>query len=86
MTVNGSTVTSSNGSNLDGADIDKANAKTQLAYNATTLHGAFPYEFKLDWQFGNENNNPWKMGVGDYPLPVFWWQTKEPTADITHLE
>ena len=79
MLVNGSIVTSNDGSSIHGTDIDKVNAKTQLAYTDYS-------QFGLDWQFGNEDYSPWKMGVGDYPLPVFWWQTKEPTADITHLE
>ena len=79
MLVNGSIVTSNDGSSIHGADIDKFNAKTQLTY--TDYH-----QFGLDWQFGNEGYNTWKMGIGDYPLPVFWWQTKEPAADITHLE
>jgi hypothetical protein len=43
------------------------------------------YETTLGWKFGNDDDNPWKMGVGAYPLPVFYWQTSAPTADLTHL-
>jgi hypothetical protein len=39
----------------------------------------------LGWKFGNDDVNPWKMGIGAYPLPVFYWQTSAPNADITHL-
>ena len=39
----------------------------------------------LGWKFGDDDENPWKMGVGAYPLPVFYWQTSAPTADIEHL-
>jgi len=39
----------------------------------------------LGWKFGNDDENPWKMGVGGYPLPVFYWQTSAPKADIEHL-
>jgi len=58
----------------NGTDITVSQAKTKSTYT------------DLGWQFGSSEANPWKMGVGNYPLPVFWWQTKEPVADITHLK
>jgi len=36
----------------------------------------------IGWKFGNDDANPWKMSVPGYPLPVFYWQTSAPKADI----
>jgi len=41
------------------------------------------FQFDLGWKFGNDDDNPWKMGVGEYLLPVFYWQT---TAMPKHLK
>jgi hypothetical protein len=49
-------------------------AETQQFYEATLL-----------WKFGSNDTNPWKMGVGSYPLPVFWWQTQAPAANVAHI-
>ena len=40
---------------------------------------------QLGWKFGTNDDNPWKMGVGDYKLPVFYWQTAAPAAMPEHL-
>ena len=57
-----------------------------LNKSSTELKDKTTYETTLGWKFGNDDDNPWKMGVGDYPLPVFYWQTTAPKADIGHLE
>lgn len=49
----------------NGGDITAEEAKTQKTYSN-------------DWKFGNDDANPWKMGVGEYKLPVFFWQTTAP--------
>ena len=59
--------------NKDGADITTTQAKTQTTYTG------------IGWSFGNNDNNPWKMGVGEYALPVFYWQTTAPAAMPDHL-
>jgi len=73
MTLNGVTVNTgaANGNN-HGADITATQAKTQSTYVG------------LGWQFGNSDAAPWRI-VGAFPLPIFYWQTSAPTADITHL-
>ena len=73
MTVEGATVTGGTGSNVNGADISAAQAKEQATYTG------------LGWSFGANDENPWKMGVGDYPLPVFYWQTTAPPANLGYL-
>jgi hypothetical protein len=60
--------------NPDGADITTAQAKTQATYTG------------LGWKFGNNDDNPWKMGVGSYGLPVFHWQTVAPAEMPEHLK
>ena len=60
--------------NIEGADITAAQAKTQKTYE------------DLGWKFGNDDDKPWKMGVGDYGLPVFYWQTTAPAAMPEHLK
>jgi len=45
---------------------------------------------RLPWRVTFLSLNPvvvslWKMGVGDYPQPVFYWQTTAPKADIEQL-
>jgi len=57
-----------------GSDITTENAQEQSSYEA------------MIWRFGFNDDNPWKMGVGDYKLPVFYWQTTAPTAMPTHLQ
>ena len=60
--------------NKDGADVTAAQAKTQKIYE------------DLGWKFGKDDDNPWKMGVGEYGLPVFFWQTAAPAAMPAHLK
>ena len=74
MTVNGATVTGGTATNRDGADITAADAQKQSTYE------------DLGWKFGTNDDNPWKMGVGDYKLPVFYWQTTAPAAMPEHLK
>ena len=71
MTVIGAQVT---GSAINGVDITNEEAKTQATYE------------NLLWKFGSNDDNPWKMGVGTYELPVFYWQTTAPAAMPAHLE
>ena len=56
-----------------GTNISTTQAKTQTTY---TSRG---------WAFGNNDNSPWKMGVGAYTLPVLYWQTTAPAAMPSHL-
>jgi len=72
MLVNGVTV--ADGSATNGTDITALQAKTQTAY------------VNLGWKFGNNDDNPWKMGVSGYGLPVFWWQATAPTVMPEHLK
>ena len=58
----------------NGANISAEDALKQSSYEA------------MLWRFGFNDDNPWKMGVGDYKLPVFYWQTTAPTAMPTHLQ
>ena len=58
----------------NGANISATQAKTQTTYT------------ELGWKFGNNDENPWKMGVGGYALPVFYWQTAAPAQMPTHLQ
>ena len=60
--------------NQNGADITVTQAKEQATYE------------DLDWEFGNSDTSPWKMGVGDYQLPVLYWQTEAPAAMPAHLQ
>ena len=62
------------GSEIDGTSINKTAAKTQATYEG------------LGWKFGNNDNNPWKMGVGAYALPVLYWQTEVPATMPVHLQ
>jgi len=73
MLLNGNKVTTGTHDNAHGENISSDDAK-----DAETYKG-------LGWKFGNDDDNPWKMGVGAYPLPVFYWQTSAPKADVTHL-
>ena len=50
----------------DGTSADAA--KSQGAYAA------------LGWGFAGNNASPWKMGVGSYRLPVFYWQNPTPAT------
>ena len=61
--------------NRHGLSISAATAKTRSTYENAPR----------SWKFGANDDNPWKMGVGAYPLPVFHWQTTAPSANITHL-
>ena len=38
------------------------------------------YESSGGWLFGATDDSPWKMGTGNYPLPVLYWQTTEPAS------
>lgn len=59
----------------NGADITAAQAKDKATY------------VDLGWLFdGNSDASPWKMGVGDYQLPAFYWQTTEPAVMPEHLK
>ena len=58
----------------DGEDITVVQAKQQATYA------------NIGWEFGNSDTTPWKMGVGTYGLPVFYWQTTAPAAMPAHLE
>jgi len=40
----------------------------------------------LGWHFGTDVENLWKMGVCEYELPVFYWQTTAPAAMSAHLK
>ena len=46
-----------------GADITATDAKKQVTYTN-----------QLHWNFGNDNENPWKWIGGSYSLPVLYWQ------------
>ena len=74
MLVNGSTITGGTHDNNNGLNILSSQAQQQATYEG------------LGWKFGNDDDNPWKMGIGAYPLPVFYWQTSAPKADLGHLE
>ena len=64
----------SSGSNSrHGSDITATDALSQFSYEV------------MQWKFGVNDDNPWKMGVGEYKLPVFYWQTTAPSAMPAHL-
>ena len=72
MTVYGVIVTNGSAGNQNGADITSAQAKDWNTYGG--------------WSFdGKTDDCPWVMGIGSYPLPVFYWQTAVPVANISHL-
>jgi len=74
MTVIDNSIESNDWSSIHGADISTAEAKMQDIYET------------MGWQFGTtDDDSPWKMGVGGYLLPVFWWQTTAPAAMPEHL-
>jgi len=62
-----------NDTEKNGEDINVAQAKTQNTY------------ISKGWKFGTNDDNPWKMGVGAYQLPVFYWQTSAPAANLEYL-
>ena len=66
-----------NGNN--GTSITAAEAKTQITYSGSGAN-------QLGWSFGSNDASPWKMSVGAYSLPVFYWQTTAPAAMPTHLQ
>ena len=75
MIVIDAPVTNGTANNLNGADITTAQAKDQATYTG------------LGWSFdGNNDASPWKMGVGNYELPVFYWQTTAPAPMPEHLK
>ena len=39
----------------------------------------------MGWKFGNDDDNPWQMGTGEYKLPALYWQTSFPEMP-EHLE
>ena len=60
---------------LSGTDITTAEAKAQATYEA------------LGWKFGEDDENPWKMGNAAYPLPVLYWQEPSTYPTLpTHLQ
>jgi hypothetical protein len=74
MRVNGSLITNGTLTNNNGLN----KSATELTDKATYVG--------LGWSFDGENEaSPWVMGVDGYPLPVFYWQTSAPTADVSHL-
>jgi len=60
----------------DGGGISKDAVFTQNSYENTA---------RANWGFGTTDASPWKMGVGAYKLPVFYWQTTAPGATPAHL-
>ena len=58
----------------DGEDITVVQAKQQATYT------------DMGWKFGNSDTSPWKMNVGGYSLPVFYWQIEAPAAMPAHLQ
>ena len=73
--LNGITFDTGAADNKDGEDISKDAAKLQATY-----------ENQLGWKFGNNDDEPWQMGIGDYMLPVFYWQTAAPAEMPVHLK
>ena len=63
-----------NRTHKNGADISTVQTKSQNTYE------------ELGWKFGNNEESPWKMGVGTYSLPVFYWQTTAPAEMPGHLK
>jgi hypothetical protein len=74
MTVLGATVSGDDGTGIDGISMEASVAKTKDTY----LGGGL--------EFGSDDDHPWQMGIGAYPLPVFYWQTTAPAGDVSHLE
>jgi len=75
MTVNNALVSGGTLINATGADISVAQIKTQSTYTG------------MDWKFGNNDDNPWKMGNSSYPLPVLYWQTESSYQTLpAHLQ
>ncbi|MDR2585389.1 MAG: hypothetical protein LBC84_04105 [Prevotellaceae bacterium] len=60
-------------SGLNGVDIGIEDAVALSTYKGN------------GWGFGSSDSSPWKMGVGAYELPVFWWQTTAPASTPAHL-
>jgi len=69
----------------DGMVLPPNNSRPAADITATAAKLLFSYE-ALGWRFGFNNDNPWKMGVGEYELPVFYWQTEAPAAMPEHLK
>lgn len=76
------TINNSNGTTIHGANISTTDTKLQNTY--TTAYHGVP-SFRLGWRFGADNNNPWKIIVGGYTLPVLYWQIAAPTVMPPHL-
>ena len=75
MLVNGTPITSSDGLSVHGKDITNSQTKTQKTYE------------DLGWKFGNDDDNPWKMGNNSYPLPVLYWQAESTYSTLPdHLK
>jgi len=72
--INDGIVVSSDGASIDGMDLSTAGVKTRSTYEI------------LGWEYGGEDQSPWKWGGATYPLPVLYWQ-KSGTypADPEHL-
>jgi hypothetical protein len=73
MLLNNALITDGLHNNINGKDISSEGAQDEDTYKG------------LGWKFGEDDDNPWKMGVGAYPLPVFYWQNTAPTANVEHL-
>ena len=55
--------------------------------NKTYATSRAVYEVDLGWDFGNDDEHPWKWGGTDYPLPVLYWQKPESYPDLPeHLK
>ena len=75
LKINDGTVIGGTATNEHGADITAAQAKDKATYTG------------LGWSFdGNSDASPWKMGAGEYKLPVLYWQTTDPAPMPEHLK
>jgi hypothetical protein len=68
---------------IDGESITTQKAKTKQTYVDAPFGAA---NFVLDWKFGDTDTEPWKWGGDAYPLPLLFWQTSPPLAQLpAHL-
>ena len=75
MTVKGEIITDGALNNRNGLNVSADDAKKQTTYVG------------LGWQFGNSDAAPWRMVAGsEYPLPILYWQSAPPAANIDHLK
>ena len=56
-------------------------------YSAASAKYQNLYSNDLHWEFGNDDEHPWKWGGEAYPLPVLYWQDEASYPELPgHLK